>query len=146
MEKQHPLNDLLSTTMEKIRTLMDANTVVGAPIHTGEVTLIPVSRLSFGLASGGSDFVTKSQKPEHAITFGGGGAASAKVEPLAFLVVRGDNVKILPVMPPPATTVDRVIDAVPEVVDKVTGFIEKQQEKKAQNGAEIERLKDDIVE
>ena len=148
MEQQHPLNDLMSTAMEKIRTMVDANTIIGTPIQTGDVTLIPVSRLSFGIASGGSDFVTKSQKPEQPKNFGGGSGASARLEPVAFLIIRGDSVRLLPVAPGPITTVDRVrllpvapgpittvdriVDAVPEVVDKVTEFIEKQQEKKAQ--------------
>ena len=117
--------------MEKIRTMVDANTIIGTPIQTGDVTLIPVSRLSFGIASGGSDFTTKNQKPEADNSFGGGSGASAKLEPVAFLIIRGESVKLLPVAPPPATTVDRVIEAVPEVVDKVTEFWEKQQEKKA---------------
>ena len=69
MEQQHPLNDLMSTAMEKIRTMVDANTIIGTPIQTGDVTLIPVSRLSFGIASGGSDFVTKNQKPEQENSF-----------------------------------------------------------------------------
>ena len=56
MEKQHPLTDLMGTAMEKIRTMVDANTIIGTPIQTGDVTLIPVSRLSFGIASGGSDY------------------------------------------------------------------------------------------
>ena len=133
MEKQHPINELMGTTMEKIKTMMDANTIIGDPIQTGDVTLIPVSRLSFGFAGGGSDFVTKNQKPGTDNTFGGGSGASAKLEPVAFLIVRGENVKLLPVAPPPATTVDRVIETVPEVVDKVTAFIEKQQEKKAKS-------------
>lgn len=132
MEKQHPLNDLMGTAMEKIRTMVDANTIIGTPIQTGEVTLIPVSRLSFGIASGGSDFVTKSQKPEQENSFGGGSGAGAKLEPVAFLIIRGESVRLLPVVPGPATTVDRVIEAVPEVVDKVTAFLEKQQEKKSQ--------------
>jgi len=131
MEHNHPINDLLSTTMEKIRTMVDANTIIGQPIQAEGVTLIPVSKLSFGFASGGSDFTTKNQKPATPNTFGGGTGAGAKLEPLAFLVVKGDSVRLLSVAPPPATTVDRVIDMVPEVVDKVTGFIEKQQEKKA---------------
>ncbi len=133
MEKQHPINELMGTTMEKIKTMMDANTIIGDPIQTGDVTLIPVSRLSFGFAGGGSDFVTKNQKPGTDNTFGGGSGASAKLEPVAFLIVRGENVKLLPVAPPPATTVDRVIETVPEVVDKVTAFIEKQQEKKTKS-------------
>ena len=133
MEKQHPINELMGTTMEKIKTMMDANTIIGEPIQTGDVTLIPVSRLSFGFAGGGSGFVTKNHKPGIDNTFGGGSGASAKLEPVAFLIVRGDNVKLLPVAPPPATTVDRVIETVPEVVDKVTAFIEKQQEKKTKS-------------
>lgn len=72
MEKQHPLTDLMGTAMEKIRTMVDANTIIGTPIQTGDVTLIPVSRLSFGIASGGSDFTTKNQKPEADNSFGGG--------------------------------------------------------------------------
>ena len=126
MEKQHPINEKMSTTMEKIRSMMDANTIIGDPIQTGEVTLIPVSRLSFGFASGGSDFVTKNQNPGAENTFGGGSGASAKMEPVAFLIIKGDSVKLLPVDPPPATTVDRVIEVVPEVVEKVTDFLEKQ--------------------
>lgn len=118
--------------MEKIHTMVDANTIIGTPIQTGDVTLIPVSRLSFGIASGGSDFTTKNQKPEADNSFGGGSGASAKLEPVAFLIIRGESVKLLPVAPPPATTVDRVIEVVPEVVDKVTEFWEKQQEKKGQ--------------
>ena len=135
MEHNHPINDLLSTTMEKIRTMVDANTIIGQPIQAEGVTLIPVSKLSFGFASGGSDFTTKNQKPAAPNTFGGGTGAGAKLEPLAFLIVKGDSVRLLSVAPPPATTVDRVIDMVPEVVDKVTGFIEKQQEKKAADTA-----------
>lgn len=131
MEKQHPLNDLMSTAMEKIRTMVDANTLIGTPIQAGEVTLIPVSRLSFGIVSGGSDFTTKNQKPEADNSFGGGSGASARMDPVAFLIIRGESVKLLPAFPPPGTaTLDRVIETIPEVVDKVTEFWEKQQEKK----------------
>lgn len=138
MDKHHPINELMSTTMEKIKTMMDSNTIIGEPIQTGDVTLIPVSKLSFGFAGGGSDFVTKNQKPGMDNTFGGGSGASAKLEPVAFVIIRGESVKLLPVAPPPATTADRIIETVPEVVDKVTAFIEKQQEKKAQNERKAE--------
>ena len=131
MEHNHPINDLMSTTMDKIRTMVDSNTIIGEPIHAEGVTLIPVSRLSFGFAGGGSDFTTKNQKPTAENSFGGGSGASARLEPVAFLVIRGETVRLLPVAPPPGTTVDRVIEMVPEVLDKVTAFIEKQQEKKA---------------
>lgn len=134
-EKKNPLSELMKTTMEHVKTMADANTIIGTPIHAEGVTLIPVSRMSFGVGGGGSEFTTKNVPNKE--NFGGGSAASAKLEPVAFLVVREDgSVKLLPVAPPPATTVDRVIETVPEVVDKVTGFIEKQQEKKAQKEAE----------
>ena len=129
-EKKNPLSELMRTTMEHVKTMADANTIIGTPIHAEGVTLIPVSKMSFGVGGGGSEFSTKSAPGKD--NFGGGSAASAKLEPVAFLVVREDgSVKLLPVAPPPATTVDRVVETVPEVVDKVTGFIEKQQEKKA---------------
>ncbi|MCI9157266.1 MAG: sporulation protein YtfJ [Lawsonibacter sp.] len=129
-EKKNPLSELMRTTMEHVKTMADANTIIGTPIHAEGVTLIPVSKMSFGVGGGGSEFSTKFAPGKD--NFGGGSAASAKLEPVAFLVVREDgSVKLLPVAPPPATTVDRVVETVPEVVDKVTGFIEKQQEKKA---------------
>jgi sporulation protein YtfJ len=131
METKNPLNDLMHTTLESMRVMADANTIIGTPIQADGVTLIPVSRLSFGVAGGGTEFSTKKQTTGDP-NFGGGSGASAKLEPVAFLVVREGGVKLLPVAPPPATTVDRVIETVPEVVDKVTGFIEKQQEKKSQ--------------
>jgi len=132
--KEHPVNDLMGATMEKIKAMVDGNTVVGQPIVTGEVTIIPVSRVSFGFASGGSDFASKHQKPGEDNAFGGGGGAGVNVEPLAFLVVRGDSVRLLPVMPPPGGAIDRVVDMVPDLVDKVTDFVEKQQEKKDNAG------------
>ena len=135
MEKNHPLSELMATTLQQVRTVVDANTIIGAPIHADGVTLIPVSRMSIGVGGGGTEFSTKKQ-PGSDSNFGGGSAASAKLEPVAFRVVRDGAVKLLPVAPPPATTVDRVIETVPEVVDKVTGFIESQQAKKAQKAAE----------
>lgn len=93
-------------------------------------TLIPVSKLSFGFASGGSDFTTKNLRADADNLFGGGGGAGVNIQPVAFLVIKGDTVKMLPVTPPPSSTVDRVVEMVPDVMDKVTGFIEKQQEKK----------------
>ena len=130
--KQHPIGDLMSTTMQKIREMVDVNTIVGKSIEAGDVTIIPVSKVSFGFASGGSDFTTKNQKPEADNSFGGGSGAGVNIMPIAFLIVKGDTVRMLPIAPPPGTTVDRVVEMVPEVIDKVTGFIEKQQEKKAE--------------
>ena len=133
-EKKTPLSELMKTTMEHVKAMADANAIIGTPIQAEGVTLIPVSRMSFGVAGGGSEFSPKNRTDN---SFGGGSGASAKLEPVAFLVIREDgSVKLLPVAPPPATAADRVIATVPDVVDKVTGFIESQQEKKAKKAAE----------
>ena len=134
MEKQHPIDELMSTTMQKLRDMVDVDTIVGKPIQAGNVTIIPISRLTVGFASGGSDFVSKNQKPEADNSFGGGSGAGMNLAPVAFLIVKGDTVKLMPVAPPAATTVDRVVEMVPEVVDKVTDFIEKQQAKGQDKG------------
>ena len=126
------IEGILGVSMEKIREMVDVNTIVGKPIEAGDVTIIPVSKVSFGFASGGSDFTTKNQKPEADNSFGGGSGAGVNIMPIAFLIVKGDTVRMLPIAPPPGTTVDRVVEMVPEVIDKVTGFIEKQQDKKAE--------------
>ena len=124
-EKNHPINDLMSTTMQKIREMVDANTIVGQPISTPEgVTLIPVSKLSFGFASGGSDYVSKNHKPGETNTFGGGSGAGVKVAPVAFLIIKGDSVRVLPVDSNGVSSLDRAIDTVPEVLDKIIKFLE----------------------
>ena len=124
----HPVSDMLNTTMQKIRDLMDANTVVGNPIEVGGVTVIPVCKLSIGYGSGGSDFAQKSQKPENPNAFGGGAGMGVSITPVSFLIVQNGNVKVVPVEQPAATTVERVIDMVPGVVDKVQGIVGKNKE------------------
>ena len=123
---KHPIGDLMETTMEKIRQMVDVNTIVGQPIVTADgITLIPVSKVSFGFASGGSDFQTKQQPAGADNAFGGGSGAGVNISPVAFLIVKGDTVKLLPVAPPAGNTVDRVVELVPEMFDKVTGYMEK---------------------
>ena len=129
MEK-HPIGDLMGEIVDKVREIADANTIVGQPIVTGEVTIIPISRLSVGVGSGGTEFGSKHKKPEDNSCFGGGAGAGINLIPVGFLVVKVGSVKLLPVAPPAATTVDRVVEMVPEAIDKITDFIEKQQEKK----------------
>lgn len=135
MEKCNPLNELMKTTMDHLRGVTDANTIIGAPIQADGVTLIPVSKLSVGVGGGGSEFSTKNQTAGNS-NFGGGSAASAKLEPVAFLVVQNGGVKLLPVTAS-TSPISKVMDTVPEVVDKVTDFIEKQQDKKAQKAAAV---------
>ena len=121
----HPLSDMMMSSMGKIRDMIDVNTVIGAPIAAGDVTLIPVSKLSFGFASGGSDFMTKNQKPEADNAFGGGAGAGVNITPVAFLVVRGESVRMLPVAEPASTSMDRLIEQLPDLLDKAEHLLKQ---------------------
>ena len=125
MEKNHPINDMMAETIQKIRETVDANTVVGEPIRAGDVVLIPVSRISFGFATGASEFGGKAPKAPGDNPFGGGGGAGVKVSPVCFLAISGTNVRVLPVEVAPATGVDRVVEMIPDAVTKISGLIEK---------------------
>ena len=128
---RHPIDNMMTTTLEKIKEMIDVDVVVGKPIQTPDgLTLIPISKLSLGFASGGSDF-GKTPRIEGKNNFGGGGGAGIKLEPVAFMVVRGTDVRLLPVGMPPAGPVDRAVEMVPDVVDKVTAFLDKRKQEKA---------------
>ena len=124
-KKGTTLNELMQTSMSKIREMVDSNTIIGEPIATPDgVTLIPVSRLSFGFGCGGGDYGKQTPK------FGGASTAGVRVEPVAFLVIEDGITRVLPVAMPAVGTVDRVIDMVPEVMDRVENFIEKRRAEK----------------
>lgn len=131
MEKNNPISDLLQESMTKLRELADTNSIVGQPIHTPDgVTLIPISRVSLGVGGGGAIFGKKKDaNPEGNLGVGMG--AGVSIDPIAFLIVKDGFTRVMPVAAPPLNTVDRIVEMAPDVIDKVTGFIEKQQEKKA---------------
>lgn len=123
-EKKNAISAMMEASMGKIREMVDSNTVVGEPIVTADgVTLIPVSRLSFGFGCGGGDYGKQPDK------LGAGAAAGVRVEPMAFLVVKDGVTRMLPVGTPAITTVDRIVEMVPQVMDRVEGFINKKREK-----------------
>ena len=125
MEKKAPLNDLMRSTMEKIHEMVDSNTIVGEPITTPDgVTLIPVSRLSFGFGCGGGDYGKQTNQ------MGAGAGAGVRVEPMAFLVVKDGVTRMLPVAAPAISTVDRAIELVPQVLDRVESFIDRKKAEK----------------
>ncbi len=112
------LPNMLESTIQKIREMVDSNTVIGEPIVTADgVTILPVSRISIGLGGGGSDFAKNS-------AFGGGVGAGVKVTPVCFLVVKDGNVRILTIAQPANTTADRIVEMVPETLDKITAFLD----------------------
>lgn len=121
-EKKTQLSDLMASSMDKIREMVDSNTIIGQPIVTADgVTLIPVTRLSFGFGCGGGDY----GKQAGASHFGGGSTAGVRVEPVAFLVVKDGTTRVMPVALPAMTTADRVIEMVPQVMDRVENYIDR---------------------
>ena len=123
------LPNMLDNTIAKIREMVNSNTVIGEPIVTNDgVTIIPVSKISIGLGGGGSDFVSKNPN-QHENPFGGGVGAGVKVTPIAFLIVKDGNVRMLPVATPANTTTDRLVEMIPDTLDKVVSFIESKTKK-----------------
>ncbi len=124
------LPNMLDNTIQRVREMVSANTVVGDAISTPDgVTIIPISQITVGLAGGGSDFVSKNPN-HHENPFGGGAGAGMRVTPVAFLVVRDGIVRVLPVAAPANTTTDRLVEMIPDTLDKIVKFIEDRLEKK----------------
>ena len=124
-EKKSSITAVMESSMAKIREMVDSNTIVGEPITTPDgVTLIPVSRLSFGFGCGGGDYGKQPDK------LGAGADAGVRVEPMAFLVVKDGVTRMLRVAAPAISTVDRAIELVPQVLDRVESFIDRKKEEK----------------
>lgn len=115
------IKGIMDVTMEKIRAMVDADTIIGKEIKLDSgIVIIPVSKISFGFASGGSDFPSKTNKE----LFGGGAGAGVSVTPTAFIVVNGNDVRMLQVSKKPDST-DKAIDMLPSLVDKVSALFKK---------------------
>ncbi len=118
------LPNMLENTIAKIREMVDVNSVIGEKIVVGDTTIIPVSKVSVGFGGGGSDF-TKGND-----AFGGGAGGGVKVHPICFLIVGKDgNVRMLPVPTPANTTADRLVEMVPDTLDKISAFIDSHSNK-----------------
>ena len=124
---ENQVNNLLGVTMDKIKQMVDVNTVIGSPVTTPDgTTVIPVSRVSYGFASGGSDLPSKTQPA--AGLFAGGSGAGITISPIAFLTIHQGNVRVLQIEPY-LSSVDRALEKVPDVVDKVTSLFQKEDRK-----------------
>ena len=118
------LPNMLDSTIEKIKQMVNVNSVIGEPITTADgVTIIPVSNVSVGIGGGGADFVSKHPNSREN-PFGGGVGAGVKVTPVAFLIVKEGSVRMLPVATPANTTADRIVEMVPDTLDKIASFLE----------------------
>lgn len=127
------LPNMLESTIQKIREMVDVNSVIGSPITTPDgVTIIPVSRVSVGFGGGGSDFTSKNTRPGEENPFGGGVGGGVKVTPICFLVVKDGAVRMMPVAEPANTTADRIVEMVPDMLDKISAFFDAKGEKKGE--------------
>ena len=147
---EHPIEGLMLTAMNSIQDMVDVNTIIGEPIETSNnMVIIPISKVGFGFAAGGSEFkgetldeYTKKEKEEqvqYRLPFGGGSGAGVSISPVAFLVVSPNNVKLLPVSH--SSAIDRLIDYVPDLMEKVNCYLNKtMQNKKEAKKEEAKRL------
>lgn len=125
------LPNMLDRTIEKIREMVGANSVLGEPLNVGDnVTIIPISNVSVGFAGGGSDFTTKRSGSE--MPFGGGVGGGVKVTPVAFLVIKDGSVRVVPVAAPANTTGERLVEMIPDTIDKITTFVDSRIKKKGE--------------
>ena len=135
----HPIEGLMLTAMNSIEDMIDVNTIIGEPIETNNgIVIIPISKVSFGFAAGGSEFKgetvdeykkkDKDESIQYRLPFGGGSGAGVSINPISFLVVQQDKVKLLPVNH--TSCVDKILDYIPEVIDKVEGMMNSKNENK----------------
>ena len=124
MDNINPIGELMQSTMDNVRNMLKVDTVVGEPIYTPDgITLVPISRISVGFGGGGIELTPKKAGTR---PYGGGNATGVKIDPIGFLVIKEGTVRMINITPPAGNTVDRIIDLVPQVMDKVDAFIAKQ--------------------
>lgn len=130
MENENNIQGIMNVTMDKLRTMADADTIIGDPIVAGDVTLIPVSKVSFGLATGGTDLPNKNAQK----LFGGGGGAGVTITPVAFIAVQNGEVRLLQISKE-GTAADKAVALVPELFDKITGLFKKDKKEQPQESS-----------
>ena len=136
---EHPIGSLMDTTMEKIKEMIDVNTIIGEPITSPDGTLIiPVSKVSYGFAAGGSDLPTKKENKD---CFGGGSGAGVTIQPVAFLTVYQGDVRLVS-LDREEGTADKLVNMIPDVLKKVKGVFKKDKSESADDFSEI--TQDDI--
>ena len=131
---EHPIEKILNTSMNSIKEMIDVNTIVGDAIQASNNTvIIPISKVSFGFASGGSEFKgetideynkkDKDEQIQYRLPFGGGSGAGVSINPIAFLIIQSDIVKLLPV--DHSTSMDKILDYMPDLIEKANNAMNK---------------------
>lgn len=125
MSEHHPISDLMTETMSKIKEMVDVNTIIGNPIVAADgTTVIPVSKVSFGFGAGGSEFASNHAASGSPLAFGGGSGAGVTVSPVCFLVIgRDGSANILGINAQASDTVDRLVEMIPGAINKVSNFV-----------------------
>lgn len=131
---EHPIEGLMTTAMNSIKDMIDVNTIIGEPIETSNnIVIIPISKVSFGFAAGGSEFkgetideykkVEKEEQIQYRLPFGGGSGAGVTINPVAFLVIQSNNIKLMPVCH--SSSLDRLLDYVPDLMEKTNNMMNR---------------------
>lgn len=142
---EHPIQGLMKTAMESIKEMIDVNTVVGDAVEAPDGTvIIPISRVGFGFAAGGGEFATEGNQKVDALPFAGGSGAGVSVRPMGFLVVGQGQVRMLSV--DGNAVYDRLVDVVPQVIDKIMGLAGKGRQTSPQTETESESIPADTAE
>ena len=130
MENKQPLESLIDTTMDKIRQMVDVNTVIGTPVTSPDGTIIiPVSKVAYGFASGGSSFVAKSSPSKD--LFGGGTGAGVTINPIAFIVISNGDAKVVSIDTPNSGVAEKALAMAPDLIDKITALFGKDEKEEA---------------
>ena len=143
---EHPIEGLMTTAMNSIKDMVDVNTIIGDPIETSNnIVIIPISKVSFGFASGGSEFkgetvdeYTKKDKEEaiqYRLPFGGGSGAGVSINPIAFLVIQSNNVKLMPVNH--SSSIDKLLDYMPDLIEKTNNMMNRCMQNKKEETQKI---------
>ena len=156
---EHPIEGLMTTAMNSIQNMIDVNTIIGDPIETSNnIIIIPISKVSFGFAAGGSEFKVEAmneysrrneeEQAQYKLPFGGGSGAGVNINPIAFVVVQPDNVRLLPVTH--TSPIDKLLDYMPDAIEKVNSLINKQmqmkkEEKQNKENQKEENRKEDVI-
>ncbi len=131
---EHPIEGLMTTAMNSIKDMIDVNTIIGEPIETSNnIVIIPISKVSFGFAAGGSEFkgetideykkVEKEEQIQYRLPFGGGAGAGVTINPVAFLVIQANNIKLMPLCH--SSSIDRLLDYVPDLMEKTNNMMNR---------------------